>query len=229
MDDKFTELHIDLLTEPWVLLRPVDTQALEYLEMRDSLEARGFLNSIAVRPSTRKPGKFEIIDGMYRWTCCKEIGRQMVPAIIKYSISDEEVLALQIQANAIRPETTPLEFARQLQLLQKARPGITLAGLSTFVKKSPAWIRQILGLLNLNPKMQAAVDRGEIPLENAYRLSMIPPRYREDFLTGQRRCQSPSSNHLLLRSSKPSRKPFDKGSWTSSLRKTLTLWLTYGP
>ena len=181
MDDQFAELLIDQLVEPWVLLRPVDTRAIDYLEMRDSIKERGLLNSIAVRPSPRKPGKFEVIDGMYRWECCKEIGRPTIPVIIKHDISDNDVMALQIQANAIRPETTPMEFARQLQLLQKVSPGITLSELSSYVKKSPAWICRILGLLDLNARMQAAVDRGEMPLENAFRLAMIPSQYRNDY------------------------------------------------
>ncbi len=181
MDDQFTELPIDQLIKPWVLLRPVDAQSIEYLEMKDSIEARGFLNSIAVRPSPSQPGKFEVIDGMYRWVCCQVLGRLTIPAIIKYNISDDDVLALQIQANAIRPETSPLDFARQLQLLQKARPDITLAELSVLVKKNPQWISRILGLLELNLQMQLAVERGEVALENAFMLAMIPAQYRGDY------------------------------------------------
>lgn len=181
MDDQFRDLPVDQLTEPWVLLRPVDKQSVEFLEMQDSLEAKGFLNSISARPSTRQPGKFEIIDGMYRWVCCKLSGRETIPVIIKYHVTDEDVLALQIQANAIRPETTPLEFARQLQLIQKANPDITLAALSDLVKKSPTWISRTLNLLALNGPMQKAVERGEMPLENAYMLAMIPPRLRGDY------------------------------------------------
>ena len=52
----------------WIVLRVVNRSSVEYLELRDSLADRGFLNSICVRPSSRKPGKVEVVDGLYRYT-----------------------------------------------------------------------------------------------------------------------------------------------------------------
>jgi ParB-like chromosome segregation protein Spo0J len=118
---------------------------------------------------------------MYRWTCAKEIGLERVPTLIKQDVTDEEVLSLQIQANAIRPETRPCDFARQLKRIQKAHPGITLAQLATMVSKNPTWVSQQLGLLHLSPKHQKMVDRGEICLRNAYMLSKLPPRLRSEY------------------------------------------------
>ena len=170
------------LTEPWVLLRPVSTDSVEYLEMRESLREKGFLNSISVRPSTRQPGFFEIIDGMWRTTCAKELHFETVPCIIKYNITDDDVLTLQVQAQAIRPETKPIEYASQLQRIQKARPGITLTQLASLVNKRPGWVSKQLGLLKLDRRSQKAVDRGEIPLANAYMLAKIPPKLRIDYI-----------------------------------------------
>ena len=180
--DELRELSITDLVEPWVLLRPVDHNSVEYLEMRDSLEANGFLNSISVRPCKRHEGKFEIIDGMYRFTCAREIDLVTIPVIIKYGVADELALSLQLQANAVRPETKPCEFAKQLRRLQKIYPDITMRGLSAMVCKSPEWVRRTLGLLNLNPVMQRMVNRGEICSQNAYMLSKIPPRLRSDYI-----------------------------------------------
>ena len=53
-----------------------------------------------------------------------------MPCIVKHGLTDEDVLALQIQANALRPETTAVEYARQIKVVAEAKPGITLAGLS---------------------------------------------------------------------------------------------------
>jgi len=181
MGDELRELPVEQLVEPWILLRPVCRHSVAYLEMKDSIEAQGFLNSISVRPCKRHPDSFEIIDGMYRWTCAKELCRETIPAIVKYSITDDEVLALQIQANAIRPETKPCEFAAQLKKIQKAHPGITLAKLAVMVSKNPVWIRQQLGLLRLAKDQQKMVDRGEICLQNAYMLAKIPPRFRKEY------------------------------------------------
>ena len=179
MDD-LRELPISQLVPPWILLRPVDQHSVEYEELRDSLRAQGFLNSIAVRPCKRRPGFFEIIDGMYRWTCAKDIGRETVPAIIKHDVTDDKVLSLQLQANAVRPETSPCDFARQLRRIQKANDGITISALSVMISKAPGWISQQLGLLKLEVAHQKMVDRGEICLQNAYMLVKIPLLVRKE-------------------------------------------------
>jgi len=178
MDEQITNIPIDEIVEPWILLRPVLTESIEYFEMLESLRDNGFLNSISVRPSERKPGKYEVIDGMYRTTCARELRLATMPCIIKQNISDEDILALQIQAQAIRPETKPIEFARQLKRIQKARPGITLTQLASFINKSPNWVSSQLQLLQLSAAIRKSVDRGEIPLQNAYMLARMPTKLR---------------------------------------------------
>jgi ParB/RepB/Spo0J family partition protein len=182
LPDELVELPLTDLVEPWILLRPVDKSLVEYLEMRDSIEAHGILNSITVRPCKRLNGKFEIIDGMYRFTCAKEIDLPTLPVIIKHGLSDEVVLSIQLQANAIKPETKPCEFATQLRRLQQAFPDISMRKLSAMVCKSPQWVRRTLGLLRLNKPVQKMVDRGEISSQNAFWLSRIPPRLRMEYI-----------------------------------------------
>lgn len=191
MDD-LRELPISQLVPPWILLRPVDQHSVEYAELRDSLEAQGFLNSIAVRPCKRRPGLFEIIDGMYRWTCAKDIGRETVPAIIKHNVTDDEVLSLQLQANAVRPETSHCDFARQLKRIQKANPGITIAALSVMISKAPTWISRQLGLLTLDTRYQKMIDRGEICLQNAYMFCKIPPQFRKEYTDRAKTMKAPA-------------------------------------
>ena len=182
MDDQFKSIPTKLIIDPWVLLRPVMAGSIDYLEMRTSIEEFGLLSSIAVRPSRRKPNYFEVIDGMWRTSCMRELDKPEIPCIIKHNITDDQVLALQIQANAIRPETTPTQFARQLKRIQKGRPGITLRQISSLVNKDPLWVRRQLGLLSLDKETQLSVDRGEICLGNAYMLSMLPSRLRSEYI-----------------------------------------------
>jgi len=172
----------ELITDPWVRLRPVMKGSIDYLEMMTSVEEFGLLSPIAVRHSTRKPGHFEIIDGLYRTSCLRDLHRPEIPCIIKYNITDDQVLTLQIQANAIRRDTTPSQYAKQLKRIQKAKPGITLRELSSLVNKEPLWVRKQLGLLTLEKDTQKSVDRGEIPLGNAYMLAMLPSILRMDYI-----------------------------------------------
>ena len=177
--DEFRELPLDQIIEPWVVLRVVNRESVEYLELRDSIAQQGLLNSICVRPSPRRPGYFDVVDGMYRRAACCELQRPAMPCIVKHNLTDEDVLALQIQANALRPETTVIEYARQIKRIMEAiavREGrdATLADVSNLIHKNVDWISNQLRLLVLRPDIQKAVERGEIPLGSAYMLARLP-------------------------------------------------------
>ena len=181
MHDKATDIPIHCIVEPRTMLRLVDKDSVEYLEMRDSIAAEGFWNSISVRPA-HEPEEYEIIDGLYRYTCARELGLESIPCIIKYNISDDALLAAQIQANAIRPETKPVEFARQLKRMLTRKPEMTFDELAHLIHKSPGWVRKTLGLLRLVRRARTMVNRGEISVHSAYMLAKIPHRLQADYL-----------------------------------------------
>lgn len=177
--DEFREIPLDQIVEPWIVLRIVNRESVEYLELRDSIAQQGLFNSICVRPSKRRPGYYEVVDGLYRWTAAKELRLPALPCVVKNRLTDRDVLAIQIQANALRPETTPIEYARQIKrildaIAVKEGRDATLAEVSNLIHKSPDWIRQQLGLLGLRADIQKAVERGEIPLCSAYVLAKLP-------------------------------------------------------
>jgi len=177
--DEFRSIPLDQIIEPWVVLRAVNRESVEYLELRDSLAAVGPLNSICVRPSPRRPGYYEVVDGLYRHTAAVDLRMPTLPCIVKHDLSDEAVLAIQIQANALRPETTAVEYARQIKRIMDAiaarqRKDATLADVSNLIHKDPEWIGDQLRLLSLRADIQKAVERGEIPLKSAYMLAKLP-------------------------------------------------------
>jgi len=177
--DEFRPIPLDQIIEPWAVLRVVNRESIEYLELRDSLAAVGPLNSICVRPSVRRPGYYEVVDGLYRYTGACELRLPALPCIVKHNLTDDDVLAIQIQANALRPETTAVEYARQIKRIMDAltaRQGTdaTLADVSNLIHKNIDWISDQLRLLILRPDIQKAVERGEIPLKSAYALAKLP-------------------------------------------------------
>jgi len=183
MQDDYRLIPLDEIVEPWIVLRAVNRSSVEYMELRDSLAAVGFINSICVRPSNRKPSKVEVVDGLYRYTGACELRLPAAPCIVKHGLTDEDVLAIQIQANALRPETTPVEYARQIRKIMAARPDtMTLAELSVRLHKNPEWISRQLSLLELLPDAQRAVERGAIPLSAAYALARVPRIRQREYL-----------------------------------------------
>ncbi len=104
--DECRLLPIGDIAETRQLLRLVNRESVEFLEMYDSIEEKGLTNSICVRPLpigraldrdyAAVDGRFEVVDGMYRFTVVRLLGWTEVPAIIKYGLTDDDVLALQI-------------------------------------------------------------------------------------------------------------------------------------
>lgn len=181
MDDQFDTLPLASLREPCTLLRLVDTESIEFFELRDSIRQHGFLQSICVRPAASEPDKYEIIDGVSRYTAAKEIGLRVIPCIIKHHVSDDGVLALQIQGNAIGIDTKPSEYALHLRRLLSRNPDMTLAELGRLISKSGTWVGNVLGITNLNRETQQLVDRGAMPLQNAYMLAKLPGNWKYEY------------------------------------------------
>ncbi len=178
MDDKCEFLPIHILQEPRNKLRLVDTESVQFLELCDSLRDTGFLNSILVRPLG---DRYEIVDGFCRYTAARTIGMEFIPCLIR-EIPDDKILSNQIQANAISLETTPAEYAIQLKRMMALDPDLTIREVSCLIRKSPNWVGNCLSLANLLKDCQKMVDRGEIPLQNAYMLAKIPRSMQKDYV-----------------------------------------------
>lgn len=177
-DGELAWLPITALREPKILLRRVNRDSVEYLEMCDSIRERGVLQPILVRPIG---DTYEVVEGNYRFTCAQEARLETVPCLIK-EMTDDEVLVVQLQANAISPDTTPEEYALRLKKILASRPGMTQGGLACLIRKSPTWVNNTLGLLKLKREYRKMVNRGEIPLSNAYKLATIPDFMQKDFV-----------------------------------------------
>lgn len=169
-------IPVEGLIDPPLVLREVNQRCVEYAELKDSLMRRGFLNSICVRPSVRFPDKFEVVDGRWRTCASREIPILKVPCIVKYGLTNKDVMAMQVIANATRPATRPSDFARQIRRLLASKEGMTQAELCQLLNKNPNWVRRMLGLAALSryKVYRNAVDRSEMSIEAAYYLSRLP-------------------------------------------------------
>lgn len=175
MQDEFRAIPAADLIDPPLVLREVNQRSVEYTELRDSLAKRGFLNSICVRPSMRQVGKFEVVDGRWRTAGAREL-EIPVPCIVKHGLTDKDVLAMQVIANATRPTTLRSAFARQIRRLLLSQEGMTQAEICQLLNKNPYWIRKMLGIAMLSRSQvyRKAIDRGELSVEAAYFLSRLP-------------------------------------------------------
>lgn len=214
--DEIRHIAIEDLHEPFVLMRPVLKGSIEYLERVDSISRDGFLNSILVRPSPRKPGKFEVVDGNWRYTVALELRLLTIPCIIKTGLTDNDVIAYQIKANEVRKASTPIEIAKHLKRIFQSQPSLTIIDLAKLTGKSVAWIKDNLDLLDLSEPLQAAVDRGEICVSSAYRLAKIPRAVRATYVDSAKVMPPAAFKRLASQVAKHCRDSMQKGRLESN-------------
>lgn len=181
MAEPLEYIATDKIFPPYLLMRLVNRRDLAYLELRDSIQEIGLLSPICVRVSPRREGWYEIVSGMRRWSCHVDLKIPVIPAIIKEA-DDTKVLRMQLIENAVRADAQPIEYANQMKRLFMASPKMNFSHLSSAIKKSPAWIKKMLGLLTLYPAAAKKVDRGEIPISSAYMLSKLPKWLQTDLI-----------------------------------------------
>lgn len=160
-------------------LRQVNERSVEFDELRDSIEECGILQPLLVRPIGNDT--YEVVDGMHRFIVAGLLQLTSVPCIIK-ELTDEQVMVAQVECNAHRLETTPLDYARRIRAILKRHPQMTQSDLGRLLHKSSAWVRDTLGLLKLTPAVAKCVERGEVPLKSAYLLAQLGPIMQAEYL-----------------------------------------------
>jgi len=178
-------IAIAQILPPRFMLRPVRKHSIEYIELVDSIRDNGLLNSILVRQHPHFNDKYEIIDGLYRYTACQEVGLDEIPCLL-YSeeLTPEKFLSLQIQCNAVNPETGDYCYAKYLKRIIDIREEIgapiSIMELSRLAGKSSGWVNTRLKLLALNEDIAEAVDNKEITLGKAVILTQVTSKIKQD-------------------------------------------------
>lgn len=170
--ERAQDIPASLIDPAPVLLRPVNPMSQEYLDMvADFREDGHFGNSILVRP--RSGGRYEVVDGMYRWTAGNEAGLPVFQCVVR-EMTDREAIIWQVKLNATRVDTDPMEYSRHLRrLMDFEDQQMNLKDLSELVGKSRSWVCEMLSLDNLIPEYQKMVSRGQLMVGNAQLLSKL--------------------------------------------------------
>jgi ParB/RepB/Spo0J family partition protein len=159
------------------LLRSVDRDSPEYQEFAGSVKNKGVLQPILARPidpAKVQPGgpKYQIIDGLQRWSASKDAGFHDIPVRLTNQ-TDKEVRNSQVVANLHRIETKPKEYAAALERMLQDDPMLTKSQLAADLDKSETWLQARLSLNRLDDEVGELVDTGKICLNNAIILAKL--------------------------------------------------------
>ncbi len=168
------------------LLRGIDREDEQYKSFRTSVEAKGVLQPILVRPIAADKvieggPKYFIVDGLQRWSASCDAGLSDIPVRI-VEMTDKEVRDAQIIANAHRVETKPKEYAEALKRMLDDDPMLTKDDLADRLNISKDWLDKRLSLTKLDDEIGELVDENKITLQNAIILAKLTPEDQKLFV-----------------------------------------------
>lgn len=176
LSSEMKRISLSLIHESEVALRPVNRQALEYIQLVESVRDVGVLHSILVRkvtdPKTKKI-TYGLVDGLQRFTAAKDAGLKDINVNI-LEIDDAKLMQVQIIGNVHKIETKPAQYTKQMIRILSLDPMMTLTDLAKHLSQSVSWVNKRLSLARLDQKIQDIVDAGKINLSNAYALATLP-------------------------------------------------------
>lgn len=136
----------------------IDFDDSEIHNLAESIKNQGLLQPIVLR---KKNDFYELISGERRFRAFRHLGRSVIPAIIKYDISDVEMLEMALVENIQRENLNDVEVALSYQKLL-FDCGLSHQQLSERVGKSRSGITNTLRLLKLPSVIQHYLREGKI-------------------------------------------------------------------
>ena len=181
MQETIKNINIDLLI-PFENHPFKKRNGIENEELTESVKENGLLEPIIVRSFSA--GTYEIISGHRRVEACKELGIQIVPAIVREMSKDEAVIAM-VDSNLQREHLLPSEkaFAYKMKLEAtkhqgKATSRQVVGKLESADKisesESGRQVQRYIRLTHLIPELLKLVDEERIAFTPAVELSYLP-------------------------------------------------------
>jgi ParB family chromosome partitioning protein len=165
MPDAIFHIEVDKIkSNPDQPRRVFDEGAIK--ELASSIREFGILQPIVVTKvehevPTGTEVEYILISGERRLMASKSLGLERIPAIIRAVGADRERLELAVIENIQRENLNVIEVARAMSRLQDEFR-LTQREIATRLGKSREAVANTVRLLDLPPKMQEALGRGEI-------------------------------------------------------------------
>jgi ParB/RepB/Spo0J family partition protein len=190
-------------------------------ELADSIRQSGVIQPIVAR--TLDAEHFEIVAGERRWLSAKAAGLPTIPTVVR-SLTDTEVLTVQLVENLKREELHPLEEAEGYEELM--RHGLTIEALMQKVGKkasSRAYVYGRLKLCALSPASREAFYDGKLTASTALLIARVPgaklqaealaeitaPRFGNEPLSAREAATHIQERYMLRLADAP----FDRKDW----------------
>jgi ParB family chromosome partitioning protein len=123
-------------------------------ELEQSIRQFGVIEPLVARPLA--DGSYEILAGHMRWQAAQQAGLRQAPVVVREA-DDRTAAAIALVENLLRRDLNPIEEGRALRRLREEF-GLTQEQLAELLGVSQSAISKALGLLSLDPAVQALIE-----------------------------------------------------------------------
>ena len=166
-----------------------DDESMEELKM--SIQEKGLLNRIIVRPLENTEEEYEIISGHRRVHAAELLEMKELPAVV-YFIGRDEATVLMVDSNCQRESLSPMEKAKaykmKLDAIKHQGTSRQVVGKSeesaeTISKTdSGRTVQRLIRLTYLVPELQEYVDEGRMKVSPAVEISFLDEEAQRDIV-----------------------------------------------
>ena len=164
-------VSIDLL-QPGPFQPRTNFHADTLAELVASIQARGVLQPLLVRPHPQQDGHYQIIAGERRWRAAQKAGLHEVPVLVR-NLNDADSMAAALVENLQRQDLNPIEEGEGFRRLLEEF-GLTQEQLGAAVGKSRSHVANVMRLLNLPSSVRQDVQAGRLSAGHARALLAHP-------------------------------------------------------
>ncbi len=213
MDRNLKYIAVDKIDIPEISLREVKTKSEEFQNFANSVAEYGVCVAITVIPHPNRSKEFTHLleDGKQRLTASRiklaearekndpeAVARlEMIPCQV-FDIPREEIHFRQVVLNMQKVNTTPREYAQQIQRIIQLDQFRCLSHAEILtrlnISKSPAWLMSQLNLNKLIAEAGELLEAEKIPVSAAYTLGKLPGEEQIHWLE---RCQTDTVDDVI--------------------------------
>lgn len=164
---------------PFQPRRVFDPTGLE--ELRNSILAHGVMQPVVVR---QIEGGYQLVSGERRWRASRLAGLDVIPAVIREGVSDNDMLELALVENVQRRDLNPIERGIAYRDMMKALD-LTQLEVADRVGLKRSSVANLVRLLDLTDKVQGLIAAESLTMGHGRALLGLPTTDAQDALADE--------------------------------------------